>query len=236
MVLDTAEGSLRCPSGKLFGHVWTKVLGWHGDELNLQASKLLTGSELRRMIRDRLPSKAGARVSVLKETEKLSLKKTLTEQGLAEKQPVSLSYTYEAANLQEAWMCLKGHPVEDASMALEGIQKLQGLGELTQLTNLVSLQSLSLANRFNQSLTGVAWPTSLQSLSLGNDFNQRLQGVTWPSSLQSLSFGSNFNQTLKGVAWPMNLQILSFGTCFNKSLEGVTWPSNLQSLSFGDGV
>ena len=70
------------------------------------------------MIRDRLPCKDGARVSVLRGTEKLSLRKTLTEQGLAPGQSLSLSYTYEAVDLQEAWMCLKGRPIEDASMAL----------------------------------------------------------------------------------------------------------------------
>eukprot|EP00913_Durusdinium_trenchii_P027468 g25761.t1 len=45
-----------------------QVLGLHGDGFNLQ---VLTGSELRKMIRDRLPCKDGARVSVLRGTEKL---------------------------------------------------------------------------------------------------------------------------------------------------------------------
>ncbi|CAK9064751.1 unnamed protein product [Durusdinium trenchii] len=75
-----------------------QVLGLHGDGFNLQ---VLTGSELRKMIRDRLPCKDGARVSVLRGTEKLSLRKTLTEQGLAPGQSLSLSYTYEAVDLQD---------------------------------------------------------------------------------------------------------------------------------------
>ncbi|CAK9101523.1 unnamed protein product [Durusdinium trenchii] len=151
------------------------------------------------MIRDRLPSKAGARVSVLKGTEKLSLKKTLSEEGLVEGGSAFLSYAYEAANLQEAWTCIKGLPVEDESMALEGIQEVEGLDEPTQLRNLVSIKSLSFGNMFNQTLKGVAWPSTLESLHIGNWFNKSLEGAAWPNTLQSLSLGFDFNQTLEGV-------------------------------------
>lgn len=40
----------------------------------------------------------------MKGSEQLSLKKTLVE-GLPLEKVVSLSYAYEAANLQEAWRC-----------------------------------------------------------------------------------------------------------------------------------
>ena len=191
-----------------------------------------TGSELRRIIRDRLPLKAGARVAVMKGSQKLSLSKTLAQEGLVQGEPTSLSYAYEAACLQEAWRCIQKCPVDDdESMALEGIRQLRGLQETTPLRNLVNLKHLALGNDFNESLEGVAWPSGLQSLSFGGLFNQRLQGVAWPSSLQSLSFGKEFNQSLEGVAWPSGLQSLSFGDRFSQTLEGVFVPPSMVNVA-----
>ena len=181
-----------------------QVVGVSGEGFQVQVPKSLTGSELRLIIRDRLPLKAGARVVVMKGSQKLSLTKTLAQEGLAQGEPSSLSYAYEMANLQEAWRCFQGHPVEDETMALEGILQLKGLDGLTQLRSLAYLKSLSFGDGFNESLKGVAWPNSLQCLSCGDGFNQSLEGVAWPSSLQCLSFGFKFNQSLQGTAWPSN--------------------------------
>ena len=160
-----------------------EVVGVSGDAFQVRVAKSLIGSELRRIIRDRLPLKAGARVVVMKGSQKLSLPKTLAQQGLVQEKPTSLSYAYESANLQEAWRCIQGHPVEDEPMALEGILQLQGLQETTPFRNLVSLKHLALGN----DLEGVPWPSGLERLSFGSKFNQSLQGVAWPSGLQSLS-------------------------------------------------
>ena len=202
-----------------------QVVGMGGDEFQVRVPKSITGSELRRIIRDRLPLKAGARVVVMKGSQKLSLSKTLAQQGLVQGEPNSLSYAYEVANLQEAWRCLQKRYVDDESMALEGILQLQGLQETTPLRNLVTLKHLALCNDLNESLEGMPWPTSLQSLSFGSEFNKSLKEVAWPSGLQSLSFGYKFNQSLEGVAWPSGLQSLSFGGEFNQSLKEVAWPS-----------
>ena len=160
-----------------------QVVGMGGDEFQVRVPKSITGSELRRIIRDRLPLKAGARVVVMKGSQKLSLSKTLAQQGLVQGEPNSLSYAYEVANLQEAWRCLQKRYVDDESMALEGILQLQGLQETTPFRNLVSLKHLALGN----DLEGVPWPSGLERLSFGSKFNQSLQGVAWPSGLQSLS-------------------------------------------------
>ena len=214
-----------------------QVVGVGGDGFQVRVPKSLTCSELRRIIRNRLPLKAGARVVVMKGSQKLSLSKTLAQEGLVQEdqeEPTSLSYAYEVANLQEALRCIRKCPVDaDESMALEGILQLRGLQETTALRHLVTLKHLAFGDGFNDRLEGVAWPRGLQSLSFGFAFDQSLEGVAWPCSLQSLSFGEQFNQSLRGVAWPSGLQSLSFGFQFNQSLEGVAWPSGLQSLSFG---
>ena len=165
----------------------------------------------------------------MKGSQKLSLSKTLAEEGLVQGEPTSLSYAYEAACLQEAWRCIQKCPVDDdESMALEGIRQLRGLQETTPLRNLVNLKHLALGNDFNESLEGVAWPSGLQSLSFGcSDFNQSLERVAWPSGLQSLSFGKGFNQSLEGVTWPSGLQSISFFSGF-AALKRVNWPSSLQ--------
>ncbi|CAK9101497.1 unnamed protein product [Durusdinium trenchii] len=207
------------------------VVGVSGDGFKVRVPKSLTASELRNIIRDRLPLKAGARVVVMKGSQKLSLSKTLAQEGLVQEKPTSLSYAYEVTNLQEAWRCFQERPVDDESIALEGILQLRGLRKLAQLKNLVTLKDLAFGDEFNQSLQGVVWPSGLQSLSFGSQFNQSLEGVAWPSGLQSLSFGYEFNQSMEGVAWPSGLQSLSFGYEFNQSMEGVAWPSNLHRIS-----
>ena len=104
-----------------------QVVGVGGDGFQVRVPKSLTCSELRRIIRNRLPLKAGARVVVMKGSQKLSLSKTLAQEGLVQEdqeEPTSLSYAYEVANLQEAWRCIQKCPVDDESMALEGIRQL----------------------------------------------------------------------------------------------------------------
>ena len=54
-----------------------QVVGVSGDGFQVRVPKSLTCFELRRIIRDRLPLKAGARVVVMKGSQKLSLSKTL---------------------------------------------------------------------------------------------------------------------------------------------------------------
>ena len=119
------------------------VVGVSGDGFKVRVPKSLTASELRNIIRDRLPLKAGARVVVMKGSQKLSLSKTLAQEGLVQEKPTSLSYAYEVTNLQEAWRCFQERPVDDESIALEGILQLQGLRKLAPLKNLVTLKDLA---------------------------------------------------------------------------------------------
>ena len=83
-----------------------------GEELRLRVERSTVGSEVRKMILDRLPVKIGARL-VLDHTRKqtseqgveeavtvrLKLHQTLQEQGLAEAEKVILSLTYVPTHL-----------------------------------------------------------------------------------------------------------------------------------------
>ncbi|CAK9049539.1 unnamed protein product [Durusdinium trenchii] len=173
----------------------------------------------------------------MKGSQKLSLSKTLAQEGLLQEdqeEPTSLSYAYEVANLQEAWRCIQNALSTLMSRWLSrGYCSYEGCKRQLLSGTLSPSSTLPLAMGSTISLQGVSWPSGLQSLSFGREFNRSLEGVTWPSGLQSLSFGGEFNQNLEGVAFPNSLESLSFGFAFNQSLEGVTWPSGLQSLSFG---
>ena len=219
-----------------------------GFLLRIPASN--TGKDLRNMIALRIPQKPGCHISLQHESKKLSLRKSLKEQGFHGE--VTLCYVYTRVDLLAAFKYLHGNhlvevgeqPVEDVEIVLEGITQIHGIENLTfycefnqrveSVTFPGSLQSLTFGYLFNQSLENVTWPSSLQSLTFGRHFQQSLENVTLPGSLQSLTFGYLFNRSLKNVTWPSSLQSLTFGYLFNQRLKNVTWPSSLQSLTFGD--
>ncbi|CAK9049541.1 Putative F-box and FNIP repeat-containing protein L60 [Durusdinium trenchii] len=175
----------------------------------------------------------------MKGSQKLSLSKTLAQEGLLQEdqeEPTSLSYAYEVANLQEAWRCIQNALSTLMSRWLSrGYCSYEGCKRQLLSGTLSPSSTLPLAMGSTISLQGVSWPSGLQSLSFGREFNRSLEGVTWPSGLQSLSFGGVFNQSLEGVALPNSLESLSFGFAFNQCLEGVAWPSGLQSIQFKRG-
>ena len=192
----------------------------------------LTGRQLRKIISDKLPPKAGARVALQQGPEMLLLDKTLRESfGLVDS--ACVTYVYIPASLYEAWRLLSGLPVADHASALEGMTQLEGLSKAHQLETLPrGLHSLVFGFHFSQSLETVTLPSQLRNLSFGRDFNQSLAGVTFPESLESMTLGQRFNQSLNQVNWP-GLRHLTLGDSFNQSLEKVSWPKCLQSLTFG---
>ena len=233
----------------------------NGEGCRLQLSGSCTGWEVYRMVSKQLPQKKGARLNLHHLDLTLLLHEELQTQGIIGK-AATLSCTFVPTDLYAAWCTVRGLPVSQEELALEGVTRIQGSNSRDYLHHLPeslehltfgeafnqslegvnmprSLQTLSFGHRFNQGLEGVTLPSSLQTLTFGDGFNQGLEGVTLPSSLQTLTFGRNFgrefNQRLEGVTLPSSLQTLTFGYWFNQSLEGVTLPSNLQTLTFGDG-
>eukprot|EP00434_Breviolum_minutum_P007396 symbB.v1.2.006527.t2/scaffold389.1/size214891/2 len=202
-----------------------------------------TGKELQQMISLQIPQKPGTGISLQHESNKLSLHKSLKEQGFQGE--ATLSYVYTQLDLPGALEYLlgfQGQPVDDNEIVLEGITQIHGIQSLENITLPGSLQSLTFGNGFNQSLENVILPGGLQSLTFGDGFDQSLENVTLPSSLQSLTFGNGFDESMENITLPSSLQSLTFGILesltfgdnFNQSLENVTLPSSLQSLTFGD--
>lgn len=116
------------------------------------------------------------------------------------------------------------------------------------------LREIFLGIKFNQDITGVAWPDGLERLSMPG-FNQPTDGVQWPSRLKTLEFikpyqfeqrqyndripwdwhRAGFDQPL-GMSLPMRLETLWLSDNFGQSLRGVTWPSGLVLLGLGSEV
>ena len=72
------------------------LVGLDGHDLTLSVSASATGWELRNLVCDRLPIRAGAAISLFKGSEALLLDKSLREQGL---DTGSFSYVYNRVKL-----------------------------------------------------------------------------------------------------------------------------------------
>jgi len=209
------------------------VVGLDGETFTLRVMESKTGRDLRDLIVGRIPSKAGACISLLHQSQKLSMNKTLREQGLTQ-ESASLSYVYLPVNLIGTWALIKGLPFYEDESVLEGVTQLKGIKAYHQLQVLpTTLQSLTLDDSFSDNLASVSFPSTLRSLRFGHAFNERLDGVVLPSSLETLTFGSFFDQSLEHVKFPKHLHSLSFGLAFNHSLARVKLPSELKTLVFG---
>lgn len=182
-----------------------EVLCLNGEGFRLRLSESTLGREVREMIAEKLPAKAGTCLMVTHQGSQLLLNKTLGEQGVCG----SLSCTRVPGSIYDAWCFLQGIEVPEQEFALEGVTQVRGIRSLEQLQHLPisSVQSLTFHDNFDQSLQSIGWPNSLETLVFGYDFNQSLEGVSFPSSLQSLTFGESFNQSLEGVDLPSRLQL-----------------------------
>ena len=197
------------------------VYGVNGEGFPIRIPASKTGKDLQQEIASQIPQRTGSHISLQHGSNKLSLQKSLEDQGFHGK--AAVSYIYTRVDLPAAWKYLLGDvfrgdrqkPVDDEELVLEGIARIDGIKNFT------------FYSEFNQRGENVILPGSLQSLTLGNDFNQSLENVTLPRSLESLTFGHKFNQSLENVTLPSSLQSLTFGFAFNQSLAKVTFPGSL---------
>ena len=183
-----------------------QVLCLTGEGITFSVSRSMLGSDLRRLVSEKLPCKPGAKLVVHHVNGQLKLDENLSQQGMVGKS-ATLSCTYIPTNVYAAWLYVCGDATEllncEREFALEGVTHLEAATHGEYLHHL---------------------PRSLASITFGRDFNQSLEQVMLPSSLQSLSFGGGFNQSLERVTLPSNLKGLSFGYRFNQDLERVTLP------------
>ena len=83
---------------------------------------------------------------------------------------------------------------------------------------------------FDQSLSGVVFPSSLRVLVLGGKFNQPLDDVKLPSDLEALVIGPSFQQHMDLVTLPSRLRCLELSVEF-KHMDTLAFPSGLRMLN-----
>eukprot|EP00913_Durusdinium_trenchii_P025615 g24042.t1 len=206
---------------------WLEVhfFGLGGGDFCLSVPDDILGGDLLQAVRDHLPRKPGAILSLFFNDAKLSMSKTLKEQCMQESP--SVHYVYLHRNALDAWKQLNGLQVE-SEHALDGMIQLGLEGgviqNLEQMNFPSSLEVLTFGENFDQSLERARFPSDLLSLTFQPFFNRSLECVNFPSGLKSLTFGWLFNQSLEGVSLPSSLQSLTFGGFFNQSLDNVRGP------------
>ena len=167
-----------------------QVLCLTGEGVTLGASRSMLGSDLRRLVSEKLSCKPGAKLVMHHVNGKLTLNENLRDQGIVGETAV-LSCTYIPTDVYTAWRYACELPNCEGELALEGVTHLEGATHGEYLHHLpCSLARLTFGHKFNRSLEQVTLPSTLQNLSFGEQFDTSLERVTLPSSLQSLSFGA----------------------------------------------
>ncbi|CAL1159355.1 unnamed protein product [Cladocopium goreaui] len=187
-----------------------QICGVHGYDFNLRVSESISGKDLLELVRGYLPSKRGAALWLLWKDQKISLTKTLKEEGLRDS-PV-VNYVFARANMplggravarnmltkpaetwldrSTAWKTLK---CRAAGIWSDGCGSDEGLEGLTA----VYYEGRQLETILNQvRISGTVERVVFEH------FDRSLKHVVFPKNLQSLTFSYNFNQSLKNVRFP----------------------------------
>ena len=96
-----------------------------GEGVTLSVSRSMLGSDLRRLVSEKLPCKPGAKLAVHYGNAKLALNQTLGEQGIVGKSAI-LSCTSIPTNVNAAWSFVCGLPTCEGDFVLEGVSQLEG--------------------------------------------------------------------------------------------------------------
>ena len=139
-----------------------KVLCLTGEGVTLSVRRSMLGSDLRRLVLEKLPRKTGAKLVVHHVNGKLTLDQNLEEQGMVGK-AATLSCTYIPTNVYAAWLYVCRYRSKilhrEREFALEGITHLEGAADGEYLHHLpCSLASMTFGHQFNQSLERVTLP------------------------------------------------------------------------------
>ena len=101
--------------------VCIEVVNLNGKRLKFTVADSLTGHELQQMITNRLPRKEGAQVAIHHGSIPLSLKESLTQQGIGDS--ATLNYVYLPVDVHAAWCYMKGYSEDEFS--LSGVTKIK---------------------------------------------------------------------------------------------------------------
>jgi len=211
-----------------------------GDSFNVECSGNMLGKDLWHLLAtQKVPFGSPKTLKVLIGAEIMKLEASLAEQGLQDRDTVTLIYEDVTKAMQKA---AARKVLDGCEITCEGLHAWHSITVLTDVDTLAiacpfphNLCALSFGFGFNQSMENVALPAGLQSLTFGQFFDQSMENVALPAGLQSLTFGNGFDQRMENVALPAGLQNLTFGDDFDQSMENVALPAGLQSLTFGYG-
>ena len=214
-----------------------RVLCLNGEGLTLKCLPSTLGREVRQLVVDQLPPKAGAKIILHSVDSELTLNKTLQQQGIMGEM-ATLSCTFVPTNVHAAWRFIHGLATEDEDYSLEGVTTLSHLHNSGVRHVPKSLQKLMLSS--NSQIKDLDLPCSLESLSVWGTF-VRLQNLNLPVQLRELSlcFKPDFSDKMidfsKILAQvPLQHLTLSGGCIRNLNLKCATFPPTLETLVLGD--
>ena len=136
-----------------------------GEAVTFEVPSSVLGQEVRKMVAKHMPCKAGAKLTLHIASSGLPLKveKTLQEERLGTNgEIVTLSCTFVATDVYDAWRCIEGMDVAENEFTLEGVTRLEGVTHYCLKHFPGSLKHLGRCNKFQS-------------------FQSNLENVTWPS-------------------------------------------------------
>eukprot|EP00438_Fugacium_kawagutii_P025523 Skav228450 [mRNA] locus=scaffold1058:104593:105496:- [translate_table: standard] len=113
------------------------VTGLDGSSLDFRLRETTSGVELGRMIKAHLPKKPGARIQVHFGAEILQASShSWLPEALQLPDDVTLTYVFVPATVHAAWCYIKGFPVDEEELAVQGVTSLTGIDFDDQLIDL----------------------------------------------------------------------------------------------------
>ena len=101
-----------------------QVLCLNGEGCQFMVIGSILGHELQQMVLQRLPSKKGSKVRLHHKDAPLLLRQTLQDQGIVGVN-ATLSCTFVPTDLYAAWRYIRGLPVPEGELALEGVTRME---------------------------------------------------------------------------------------------------------------
>eukprot|EP00435_Cladocopium_sp_Y103_P026530 s2628_g6.t1 len=245
----------RVPDGDADASIDLHVIGLDGSSLDFRVSEFMTGLELGRLVKSQLPGKLGAKIQLHHGAEMLKATNQIWLEPLPGIPDTDVTLTYAIrpalqvfvpASVHAAWQFLKGFPVDEEELALQGVTALAGIEFEDQLIDLP--ETLETWKHWHLGPILEKMPKLIEivylrmsenrfhTLQLGFESRNFQPFAICPMKSQrkeSLTFRNSFNESIVGVLFPNSLKNLTFGYRFNQSLAGTTLPSELETLTFG---
>ena len=211
-----SEMELRADGFELL-QIDVRSLMGEGFLLGIPASN--TGKDLQSMIALQIPQKPGCHISLQHESKKLSLRKSLKEQGFHGE--VTLCYVYTRVDLLAAWKYLNGNlflevrekPLEEEDIVLEGITRIHGI------------ENLTFGMDFNRSVGKRRFARQFAKLKFWQWFQPEPGESDFARHFAKLDFWQQFQPKSGEGHFARQFAKLDFWLWLRQSLENVTLPT-----------